>query len=166
MAHDAYIRFDGISSRNPDAQQPGWIRLLSFRHGLEQPMTGSAGTGGQGAPARARHGDLVIEKLLDDTSPILSLYCCSGRLIPEVTVEVWDAGAGRHKFMEYLLSDVLVRSTRVQLPTVQAPESGATLREEIGLQYARIEWNYTLNSADGPIGSVNHFWDTTQNRGG
>lgn len=166
MAHDAYIRFEGISSRNPDSERPGWMRLLSLRHGLEQPMSGSAGTGGQDAPARARHSDLLIEKLLDDTSPILSFYCCSGRLIPQATVEIWDAGAGRHKFMEYQLSNVLVRSTRLHLPLVQVQESGATLLEEIGLQYARIEWTYTLNNADGPMGNINHFWDTTQNRGG
>jgi hypothetical protein len=38
--------------------------------------------------------------------------------------------------------------------------------EEISLRYRRIDWVYTLNTSAGPQGSIQHYWDCNQNRGG
>lgn len=166
MGHEAYIRFDGIETRNPDSLRRGWIRLLAFRHMLEQPGGGSAGGGGDAAPARARHGDMVIDKLIDDSSPVLALYCCSGRLVPEVSLELWDASHNQLKFMEITLTDVLVRSLHTQLPPSQGPGGIPPAWETVGLRYGRIAWVYTINGKAGTTHNISHYWDASSNRGG
>ncbi|MQP64861.1 type VI secretion system tube protein Hcp [Niveispirillum sp. SYP-B3756] len=166
MAHEAYVRFSGIETSNPDSLRPGWIRLLAFRHMIEQPGGGSAGGGGDAAPARVRHGDLVIDKLIDDSSPVLALYCCSGRLVPEVSLELWDASYNQLKFMEITLTDVLVRSVRPQLPACQGSDGTPAAWEEVGLRYGRIAWIYTINGKGGQMRNISHFWDASSNRGG
>jgi type VI secretion system Hcp family effector len=166
MGHEAYIRFSGIDTSNPDSPRPGWIRLLSFHHGLEQPASGSAGGGGAAAPSRVRHGDLVVDKLIDDASPVLALYCCSGRLVPEVRLELWDASHNQLKFMDITLNDVLVRSLRPQLPISRSATEVPAAWEEVGLQYGRIAWTYSINGQGGAMRNISHFWDASSNRGG
>jgi type VI secretion system secreted protein Hcp len=169
MPHEAYIQFEGIDARIDQSEETGRARLLSFRHNVTQPGAGSAAMSGESGPGRAEHGDFIILKDADEASPRLALACCSGFRIPTVTVTVHDAADSRLRFLEYRMSDVVVRAVRPFLPEAgdQSTGGGArVVREEVALRYRRIAWTYTLVSAGATQGSVRTYWDLQGNTGG
>lgn len=175
MAHDVFIRLDGIDGESMDDRHFGWIRVLTFSHQIELPLAGSAPArveGGAGrtdlTAGRASHGDMVFLKDLDRATPKLAFHCCSGKLIKQVVLEICDSANNREKIMEFIMSDVLVRSVSPGLDTIMATDREAFTREKIGLRYGRIEWIYTmLDPATAvPKGNVHYYWDVAQNRGG
>ncbi len=161
-SHDAYVRFDGVDARVDQASQRGWSKLLGFRHALYQPGAGTAAMAGDSGPGRAEHGDFVVLKNIDEASPRLALICCNGFRLPGVTVAIHDSADYQLKYMEYRMTDVLVRgiSTSLSEANVQL------VREEVSLRYRRIVWGFTLNEANVARGEVRTYWDLQGNTGG
>ena len=154
-AFNCFLYVEGIRGESTDAGHQDWSDFLAYSHGvLWNPTT-----------HRAEHRDFTVVKLLDNASPTLSLYCCEGRYLQEVRIELCMASGKKSKFMEYKLTDVTVSA-------VNQFTAGATLTarplEEVSFKYERIEWTYTMiDPATGnPTGSVQHFWDLATNTGG
>lgn len=168
MAHDAFLLMEGITGGCADPGHEDWIRVHFFSHHVSQPELDAASRPGDAGAGRAEHGDFVVIKTVDRASPDLSYYCCSGQRIPKVVLELCDSSNYRMKYMEYVMRDVLIKGFRPFLErlagTTEAHET--MTREEIALRYRRIDWIFTLNTGVGPQGSIQHFWDLNQNRGG
>ncbi len=169
MAHEAYIKFEGIDARLDQAEYPGRSRLLAFRHAVSQPGAGSAAAAGDSGPGRAEHGDFVLLKDADEASPRLALLCCNGFRIPTVTVTFHDSADLRLKIMEYRMTDVLVRAFNPFLQEsagLADGQSGRMVREEVALRYRRIVWGFTLTTGNATQGEVRTYWDLQGNTGG
>lgn len=165
MAFDGFLKIDGIDGESQDDKHKSWVEILSYSHGVSQAATGSASSGGARAAERANHQDLSIVKTLDAASPKLALFCCNGTHIKTVKLELCRAAGDKTKYMEYLLSDVLISSVR---PGGSSGGAETLPLEEVSFNYGKIEWTYTKtdHKTGKPAGDVKGWWSTVENKGG
>jgi len=162
MAFNAFLKIKDIPGESTDAKHKDWIEITSYSHGLSQSGSGSVSGSGGLSGARADHQELVCTKMLDKSSPKLALFCSNGAHIGEITVELCRATGDQSKFMEYKLTDTLIRSVSVgggggsDLPT-----------EQVSFAYGKIEWTYIDHDEKGKTkGNVKANWDLKTNKGG
>lgn len=161
MAIDAYLHIEGIKGESNDDKHKDWIECTSAIWSVLQPKSATASTGGGHTAERCEHGDLVISKLADLSSPVLLQTCSSGKTIPKVRLEFMRAdGQGqRIKYYEVELENVLIGAV---VPSLQA---GQLLTEHVSLKYAKVKWKYTQQKvAGGTGGNVAGGWDLSTNR--
>ena len=165
MAFDCFLKIDGVPGESTDEKHADWIELLSFSHGVSQTASGSASSGGGRSAERCDHQDFSVVKTLDKASPKLNLFCCNGKHIATVKVELCRATGDKQRYMSYVMNDVIVSAAR---PGGSA-QGGETLPlEEVTFNYGKIEWTYTEtdHKTGQPKGDVATHWDLMQNRGG
>ena len=121
MAIDVYLQIDGIKGESTDAEHKDWIECTSVIWSVIQPRSATASTGGGHTAERCEHGDLVIMKLADRSSPILLQNCSAGKTIPRAKLEFMRAdGQGeRVKYYEVELQNVLIGAV---VPSIKSGE--------------------------------------------
>lgn len=165
MAFDAFLKIDGIPGDSTDAAHQGWIEILSYRHGIEQPTSRSQSAGGARSSERANHDPFVIVKELDIATCLLERNVCNGANIPTITLELCRATGSKQKYMQYKLTDSIVTFVR---PRGDCAADGQLPSEEVGFSYSKIEWTYTDTDekTGASKGNVSSHWDVTTNSGG
>jgi type VI secretion system secreted protein Hcp len=165
MAFDCFLKIGEIDGESTDAKHEDWIEVLSYSHGLSQAASGSTSSGGARTSERCDHQDFSVVKSLDKASPKLNLTCCNGRHIDSVKLELCRAGEDKQRYMQYVMSDVIVSSVR---PGGSAEGGEALPLEEVSFNYGKIEWIYTEtdHKTGKPKGDVNTYWDLVSNQGG
>ena len=162
---DVFVKIDGVPGESTDDKHKEWIEVLSYSHGLSQPGSGSRSSGGARSAERCDHQDFSIVKTLDKASPKLALFCCRGDHIRRTKVELCRATGDKQKYMEYVLSDVIVSGF---LPG-GAAKGGETLPlEAVSFNYGKIEVEYReTDHRDGSMhGAIKAHWDLVRNTGG
>jgi type VI secretion system secreted protein Hcp len=163
MAYDAFLKIEGIDGQCTDDKHQKWIEILSYSHGISQPVSSTESRGGGRSAARCDHSPFSVVKALDKASPKLNLFCCNGNHIPSVIVELCMATGAKTKYMEYKMTDVIISSVR---PGGSSSASETLPLEEVSLNYGKIEWTYTEIDPQGkPKGNVNANWDLVTNKG-
>ena len=165
MAFDCFLKINGVPGESTDDKHKEWIEILSFSHGVSQPASGSASSGGGRSAERCDHQDFSVVKTMDKASPKLALYCCNGDHIDKINMELCRATGDKQKYMEYVFSDVIVSSVR---PGGSAQGGEALPLEEVSFNYGKIEWIYTEtdHKTGKAKGDVKADWDLTANKGG
>ena len=165
MAFDAFLEIDGIPGESTDAGHKDCVEVKDYTHNINQPMSGSASSGGGRSSERANHGTFQITKELDKSSPKLSLACCNGENIKKVVLELCRAGGDKQKYMQYEMEDVVVQSIG---PEGNPAGDGNLPLERVAFAYGKITWTYTqLDGKTGkPVGDIEAHWDQTENTGG
>ena len=164
MAFDCFLKIDGVPGESTDDKHKEWIELLSFSHGVSQISSGAVSSGGGLSAERCDHQDFSVVKTLDKASPKLALNCCNGTHVKTVTVELCRSGGDKQKYMNYLMTDVIVSSVR---PGGSAQGGEALPLEEVSFHYGKIEWTYTeIDHETGkPKGDISANWDLVANKG-
>jgi type VI secretion system secreted protein Hcp len=164
MAFDAFLKIDVIPGESSDDKHKDWIEVLSYSHGVSQPSAGSRSTGGAASAERCNHSDFSIVKALDKSSPKLALFCCNGKHITSVKLELCRATDPKTTYVEYKLSDCIISSYR---PAGSGQGGEALPLEEVSFNYGKIEWKYIQTDAKtgSPKGNVEANWDLTKNTG-
>lgn len=102
---------------------------------------------------------LVIVRLSDLATPILSQACCMGKTFPKAIIEFLRADDGAPlKYFVIELEDVLVGEI--------APEvsEGQPMREYLALAFGKVKWHYARqNIAGGMLGRTTGGWNLTSN---
>ena len=162
MAFDAFLKIDGVPGESTDAKHSEWIEVLAYNWGVDQPETRSASSHGSLSAERANFHDFVVTKALDKASPKLAQACASGEHYPAATLEICRAGGDKQPYMEYKLTDVLVRSIR---PGGRSRDEESIPLEEVAFAYGKIELKYTQTKVQGgkAAGAVAAGWDLTKN---
>ena len=165
MAFDCFLKIDGVDGESTDDKHQKWIELLSYSHGVSQPSSGAVSSGGARSAERCDHQDFLVVKTVDRASPKLALACCNGEHIANVKVELCRATENKEKYMEYLMTDVIVSSVR---PGGSAQGGEPLPLEEVSFNYGKITWNYieTDHKTGKPGGNVETHWDLVVNKGG
>jgi len=165
MAFDCFLKIKEVPGESTDEKHQEWIEVLSYSHGLSQPSSGAASSGGGRSAERCDHQDFSVVKTLDKTSPKLNLFCSNGTHIGEVKMELCRAATDKQKYMEYVMNDVIVASVR---PGGSAQGGEALPLEEVSFNYGKITWTYTEtdHKTGKPGGTVEAHWDLTTNTGG
>lgn len=159
MAFDCFLKIEEIPGESTDDKHKDWIELLSFSHGISQTSSGAVSSGGSLSAERCDHQDFSIVKTLDKASPKLNLFCCSGKEVDKVSVELCRAGGDKEKYMEYIMTKAIITSVR---PGGSSQGGEALPLEEVTFKYRKIDWIYTPESE----GAIPAFWDLETNKGG
>ena len=161
---DIFMDIAGIDGESTDSAHDKWIDVLSYSHGVSLPGSSGLSSGITRSAGRTDHQAFSIVKTLDKTSPKLSLYCSSGTLIEEITIELCHEGMYRQKYMEYTFTDVIIASVSVTGSTNSAEEKPL---EEVTFNYGTIRWTYTeTDPLTGKAkGEVSATWDIETNSG-
>jgi len=159
MAFDCFLKIEEVPGESTDANHENWIELLSYSHGVSQLSSGAVSSGGSLSAERCDHQDFSVVKTLDKASPKLNLFCCNGKEVDKVSVELCRAGGEKEKYMEYIMTKAIVTSVR---PGGSAQGGEALPLEEVCFKYRKIEWIYTPEAE----GAIPAFWDLETNKGG
>ncbi len=139
MAYDIYMQVQGIKGDSTDQMHKDWIEVLSYNHEVLQDA-GALNASGDYVGGKASHKDFVINKRLDKSTPTLFLYCCTGRRIQQVKLEICRAMGDKTPFMKYTFKNVIVASVK---PEGMQNADDILPRETISLRYTQIELEYT-----------------------
>ncbi len=145
MAYDIYMQIQGIKGDSTDLVHKEWIEVVGYSHEVLQAKgVLNQDIGHVGGKATLK--DFVITKKLDKASPTLFLYCCTGRPIGEVEIEICRAMGTKIPFMKYKLKKVIVSSYR---PDAESDSDDMLPTERVTLRYAQIELEYTQTDPTG-----------------
>lgn len=162
-AYDIFLQIPGVPGESKDANHPGWIDVLSFTHGIANPVTSQTGTGGASKPT---HADFQVGKLLDKASAPLDLMVNQGTVLTSpVVVEFQKTGSSTGSkpvvFYRVTLTDAVVDSV-----STSGSAGGDSISESITIHYKKIKWQYYPIDANGKVGApVTSEWDVAANVG-
>jgi type VI secretion system secreted protein Hcp len=162
MSFDAYIQIKDAPGESTDDKHKDWIEISSYSHHIHQPASATASSAGGATAERVEHGTFDFVHLLDKATPKLFEFCCTGKHLPEVAIELCRAGGDKFKYMEIKLSAVIV-STISTNASSRGDSNFPT--ETISLSYGKIEATYFQQKrADGSGGGqVRAGWDLMKN---
>jgi len=161
MASQVYCKVDGIPGESSDDKHKDYFEVLSYSHGVSQESSGSESAAGGHSGGRSDHDRFAVTKHLDKASPKLNYACSKGDHITEVLIECWRHIGDNQKYMEYKLTDAIVRSIH--------PSGNGEGRptETVTFSYARIDWAYTeFDNKGKKKGDVKTHWDLEKGKGG
>jgi type VI secretion system secreted protein Hcp len=164
MSVDMFIKIDGIKGDSTDSKHKDWIEVLSYRHEIGQATGGSASAQGTLAGGRADHGDFTFTKRLDSASPVLYLYVCTAKPIPNIEFQLCRAMGDKTTFMIYTFQDSIIAGA---LPKGEAEGDDIIPLEEVRIRYGAIKWSYTPTDpkSGGKTGAaVQAGWSTLENK--
>jgi len=162
MAGDCFLKIDGIPGESTDDKHKDWIEVMSYSSGVAQMAAGDRSTGGGAASGRCSHQDISIVREMDKATPTINLYCCQGKHIPKVVIELCRAAGNKEKYMEYKMEDVLISSVSV------GGGGGGLPTESVTFNYGKLTWNYiqTDHKTGEAKGNVEKYWSLIDNKGG
>lgn len=161
MAIDIYLQIDGIKGESADDKHRDWIECKTVSWDIHQPRSATASTGGGHTTERGHHGEIVISKMADLSTPILLQNCSIGKTITKARMQFMRAdGQGqRIKYFEIELENVLIGGVS---PSVH---EGNILGEHISLKFSKVKWTYSQQKLSGGAGgNTAGGWDLSVNR--
>jgi type VI secretion system secreted protein Hcp len=147
MSTHCYLHADPVKGESTDDKHKDWIEILSFSHGLSQPVSGPSGTGGRAA-SRADFEKLHITKLVDLASVDLNQYCALGKHIAKLELEICQDTGEQVCIWKYEMENAMVTSVNVSGGGSDRPV------ENVSFVYDIISWTYTAVKNDGSKGDT------------
>ena len=151
---DYFLKIEGVPGESSDSKHKDWIDIQSYSFGATQ----TASSGGGGGAGKVKIQDLMITKTLDKSSPNLFLKCATGEHIKEVVITARKSGGNQQEFLKWKLTDVMISSYQVN-------GEGGIPTEQISLNFAKIEFEYKPQKADGTLDApITGGWDVKANK--
>jgi type VI secretion system secreted protein Hcp len=150
MAADIYLKLGDIKGESTDDKHKDEIDVLSWSWGVVNPT--SMASGGGGGKGKVDFHDLSFTHYVDKASPNLLKMCATGEHIKDATFIQRKQGKGQQEFLVIKLNDVMVSS-------VQDGGSGGGDHpvENVTLAFAKIDYEYKAQKADGSLDAGIHF---------
>ena len=159
MAVDTYLKIDGVPGEATDDQHQDWIEVQGFDHQFSQPASATPSSAGGGTVGRVDMGHFNIVKKLDKATPKLAEYCCSGKSLPSITLQMYRASGDKPvKYMEVKMEGVIIAS--IDHGRAHTEQDTFPI-ETVGFNFAKVKWTYTQQQrSDGSAGGeVTGGWD-------
>ena len=162
MASDIFAKIGDIKGESVDAKHKDEIEVLSFSWGVTNPGSGPhGGGGGGGGTGKAMFQNISIIHKIDKASPLLMRACATGRHITEATITHRKPGKGKQDYLIVKLNDIIVTAV------IDGVASGQPGSETVGLAFAKIDFEYKPQKADGSLDTGIHFkFDLKTNKEG
>jgi|SRR5688500_15880879 type VI secretion system secreted protein Hcp len=145
---DYFLKLAGIEGEAQDSKHKGEIDVLSWSWGEHNQGT-HGGLGGGGA-GKVQMQDFGFTMFANKATPKLMLACATGEHIKEALLTCRKAGKEQQEFLKIKFTDLLVSSYQ----TGGSNSGGSVPMDTIALNYAKIEWEYKEQKADGTLGSA------------
>ena len=159
MATDMFLKLGDIKGESKDQQHREEIEIKSIQWGMSQ--SGSMHTGSGGGAGKVAISNLSFRKFMDKSSPNLMAACSSGKHYPEARLTIRKAGGASP--VEYLL--ITLKEVMVASYATGAEQSEDVLREDVSLNFAKVEVSYQPQTADGGKdgGAIKYGWNIREN---
>lgn len=159
MAMDMFLKMEPLKgeSRDKESSKVGTIDILAWSWGMSNSGTAHMGTGAGAGKVNVQ--DLSLTKYIDSSSPSLQLACCNGKHFDEAIISVRKAGETPLVYLTIKMNEVMVTS-------VSTGGSGGEdrLTENISLNFAKVEVNYTPQDEKGKGGNpMPYIWNIAEN---
>lgn len=160
MAHvDYFLKIAGVDGESTDDKHKGEIELESWSFGGSN--AGSFSSGGGGGTGKVALQDFNFVKKTDKASAKLFTACCTGEHLKDATLVCRKAGKEQQEFLTIVLTSAIVASYQ----TGGSSGSDIIPMDQVSLNYAKIEYKYKEQKADGSLGGeVVGGWDVTTNK--
>jgi type VI secretion system secreted protein Hcp len=142
MASDIFGKLGDIKGESLDAKHKDEIEILSYSWGVSN--AGSMAHGSGGGEGKATFHDLSFVHKIDKASPVLLQACATGTHIKEATITHRKAGKEQHEYLIVKLNDVIITG-------VTHGGSGDGHSENVSLSFAKVDFSYKAQKADGSL---------------
>jgi type VI secretion system secreted protein Hcp len=149
MAADIFAKIGDIKGESLDDKHKDEIEVLSFSWGVTK--TADVATTGGGVAGKATFHDLSIVHKIDKASPLLLQACATGTHLKEATITHRKAGKGQLEYLIVKMADVNVTGV------VHGGQSGEAGSETVSLVFAKVDFEYRPQKADGSLDAGIHF---------
>ena len=146
--HDFFLKIDGIPGESHDAKHKDEIQVHGFS--FSEFQHGSMHQGGGGGSGKVNMQDFHLCLHVNKASPRLWAACACGQHIKKVIFTARKAGKDQHDYLTITFSDVIISSYHL------ADANGkheAGPQESISLNFAKMEYQYKEQKADGTLGA-------------
>ena len=160
MASDIFAKIGTIQGESTDVKHKNEIEVLAWSWGVTQ--SGSMAYGGAVGTRKASFNDFTFTHHIDKATPLLMKACAVGTHIPDATITVRKAGKGQQEYLIIKMTDVLIMSVAMSVA-----EGAADTAENVKLQFAKVDFEYKPQKADGSLDVGLHFkYDIKDNKVG
>ena len=159
MAADIFAKIGDIKGESLDAKHKDEIEVLSFSWGVTS--SASISPGGGGGAGKATFQDLSIVHHIDKASPLLLKACATGAHLKEAIITHRKAGKGQQEFLIVKMNDIIITGV------THGGVSGQLASETVTLAFAKVDFEYKPQKADGSLDAGIHFkYDLKANKVG
>ena len=144
MAADIFAKLGDIKGESLDSKHKDEVEVLSWSWGVSQ-IGGAAQGAGSGA-GKANFNDFLFTHRIDKASPNLLKACATGEHLKEATITARKAGKGQQEYLIIKMNDVIVTSV-----AMGSPEDTAAAAESVALRFAKVDFQYKPQKADGSL---------------
>lgn len=135
------INGDEVKGESSDDAHAEWIEISSLSESISQAASSAASQGGATPEGRSHHGDVVVTKQYDVSSPMLALACSTGMRVDEAVIELCRATGEKTSYLKITLKNGFISS-------YSFGGAGDTPDETISIAYTEIEWEYKQLNPD------------------
>lgn len=146
-AVDYFLKIDGIDGETQQKGHAGSIELASWSFG--ETNSGSWAASGGGGSGKVNMQDFHFVMHVNKASPKLFLACATGEHIRSAKLTCRKAGKTQQEFLKVTFTDLLVSSYQ----TGGSGSSDVIPTDQISLNFAKIEFDYAEQKADGSLGA-------------
>lgn len=156
---DYFLKIEGIAGESQDAKHKQEIEIQSWSFG--ENNSGSFAQGGGGGAGKVAMQDFHFTMWTNKASPKLFLACATGEHIKSALLTCRKAGKDQQEYLKVKFSDILVSSFQIG----GAPGADVRPTEQIALNFAKVEWEYKEQKADGTLdAAIKSGYDLKQNK--
>lgn len=156
-AVDFFLKLEGIEGESQDEKHKGEIEVQSWSWGASN--SGSQAAGGGGGVGKVHMHDFSFTAPMNKATPKLMLACATGEHIKKATMVCRKAGKGQQEYLKVTFTDLLVSNYQT------GGHGDAMAADQISLNFAKIEFEYKEQKADGSLGgAVKAGWDLKLNK--
>ena len=158
-AVDYFLKLEGIDGESADSKHKNEIDVESWSWGETQSGTFAAGGGGGAGKVSMQDFHFVMR--VNKSSPKLMEACASGEHVKKAVLICRKAGKEQQEYLKITFSDCLVSSYN----TGGSGGSDIVPVDQIALNFAKIEYEYKEQKADGTLGgAVKAGWNLKENK--
>ncbi len=149
MASDIFVKIGNVPGDSFDTRHKDEIEAISFSWGVtNEARMATSGSGSAGKPTIK---ELTFVHAIDRATPKLLQACATGTHLPDATITHRRAGGQQQEFLIVRLTDVLITSV------TQGGGSDQPAAESVCLAFAKIDFEYRSQKADGSLDAGIHF---------
>src|SRR5262249_43954171 len=153
------LKIDGIDGESTDSKHKGEIELESWS--WSETNAGSHASGGGGGAGKVAIQDFHFVMKHNKSSPKLMLACATGEHRKKAVLVCRKAGKEQQEFLKAVMTDCIVSSYQ----TGGSAHSNVIPTDQISVNFAKIEWEYKEQKADGSLGgAVKAGWNVKEKK--
>ncbi len=143
-----FLNVRGVTGEAVDADHAGEIEVKSWSWGMQAPTGPVSGSAG----GKTTIHELLVVKLVDQSSPTLMRFLRSNKLVSDATLTVRKAGKTPLEYFKIDLENVRVTS-------IHTESEGAELVDRVSLGFSKVRVSYIPQDETGAKGGGENVFE-------